>query len=878
MRRGEAKSLPDHPSNPFSDDDLAGKLKENMEPFAARLIGARSELRVHAKCSVASSAARHYHHALGHTKALHRKALRASTDSNPLRSSRRKVIRVKSAIAGTIGASLVASWSTALSRRPNHPPHTGFKRALDMSAPALACAIGLAVAAIAMSISARRRPGSIHRWSWERFGPKLATDKMSASLGTGCVNIRRVVAGLLLAAGALAAALAPARAEEGMWTFDNFPSAAVAKTYGFAPDQKWLDHVRLASVRLAGGCSAAFVSPRGLVQTNHHCAVEFIEQLSSAGHNLVAEGFYARSEADERKCPAIEANQLIAITPVTDRIMRATDGKDGAAFAAALKAAKAKIAAECSRNDDSLRCDVVELYGGGVYDLYKYRRYQDVRLVFSPEVSIAFFGGDPDNFEFPRYDFDVSFLRVYADGKPLDTSASYLRYAKADARVGDLVFTSGNPGSTKRLQTVAQLQYERAVALPRDIARLSDERGLLTQFAAESPEHARIARTLLFEVENTLKAEKGMFAALMNPRLIHDHAVAEEALRAKVDADAALRRQYGAAWNGIRATIERYRAQDDRLYLLADTRGFLSDLLGHALVLVRHVAEKVKPDGERLADYTEASFPELRQELLSDAPIHPELEKLRLTFSLTKLRELLGPDDDFVKKVLGDKSPAQLAVELIDNTKLADPALRRRLLDADLATLKASDDPMIKFALAIDPDLRAALKARDDGRDAALARYGAQIAAARFRVEGTSTYPDATFSPRLSYGTIAGYEADGRKIEPVTYVRGLYTRATGAEPFRLPPSWIAARAALDPDTPVNLATTNDFTGGGSGSPFINKDGEVIGLGFDGNIQHLGGAYGYDGAANRAVAVGVGILREGLAKVYHADRLVQELAQ
>lgn len=695
---------------------------------------------------------------------------------------------------------------------------------------------------------------------------------------TRLVTPRLVVAALLLACVGLASALAPACADEGMWTFDRFPAAEVAKKYGFRPDPKWLDHVRLGSLRLAGGCSAAFVSPRGLVQTNHHCAVECIEQLSTAGRNLVAEGFYARAEADERKCPTIEANQLIEITPVTARIKRATDGKDGAAFAAALKAEKARIAAECSRNDDNLRCDVVELYGGGVYDLYKYGRYQDVRLVFAPEVSIAFFGGDPDNFEFPRYDFDVSFLRVYVDGKPLDTSASYLRYAKADARVADLVFTSGNPGSTKRLETVAQLEYRRAVTLPRDIAWYSEERGLLTQFAAESPEHARIARTVLYEVENALKAEKGMFAALMDPRIIHDRAVAEQALRAKVDADATLGRQYGAAWDGISATLERYRVQDDRLFLLANNRGFLSDLLEHARVLVRHAAEKVKPDAERLADYTEASFPELRQKLVSEAPIYPELEKLRLTFSLTKLREVLGPDDDFVKKVLGNRSPAQLAAELVDKTKLADPALRRRLLDADLATLKASDDPMIKFALAIDPDLRAALKARNDGLNAALARYGAQIAAARFRVEGTSTYPDATFTPRLSYGAITGYEVGGRKIAPVTYVRGLYARATGAEPFRLPPSWIAARTALNPDTPINLATTNDMVGGNSGSPLINKDAEVVGLAFDGNIQSLGGDYGYDAAVNRAVVVSVGILREGLAKVYHADRLVRELAQ
>jgi hypothetical protein len=684
-------------------------------------------------------------------------------------------------------------------------------------------------------------------------------------------------AGLLLAALGLAAVHTSARADEGMWTFNNFPADRVAKAYGFRPDQAWLDRVRLASVRLAEGCSAAFVSPRGLVQTNHHCAGECIEQLSTAGHNLIAEGFYATTQADERKCPTVEANQLIEITPVTERIKRATDRKDGAAFAAALRAESAAIAAECSRNDDNLRCDVVTLYGGGVYDLYKYRRYQDVRLVFAPEVAIAFFGGDPDNFEFPRYDFDVSYLRVYVDGHPLDTAANYLRYATADAHAGDLVFTSGNPGSTQRLHTVAQLEYERAVSLPRSIAWNAELRGQLTQFAARSPEHARIARTLLYGVENGLKSDKGALAALMESPIIAGQAAAERALRARVAADPALR-EYADGWDGIAATLARYRGADDRHYLVASMQAFDSDLFKYARILVRHAAEKTRPDAERLPDYTDANFPELRQDLLSQAPVYRDLEKLRLTFSLTKLRELLGPDDAFVKKVLGTRSPAQLAAELIDRTRLDDLALRKRLLDAELATLEASDDVMIRFALAIDPDLRAVRKEVDDARTPALTRHGAQIAHARFAIEGTSTYPDATFTLRLSYGTIAGYEVGGRRIDPITRVRGLYARATPAEPFRLPPRWLAARAALDPDTPFNLATTNDIVGGNSGSPVINRDAEVVGLAFDGNIESLGGDYGYDAAVNRTVAVSVAILREGLAKVYHADRLVAELAQ
>jgi peptidase S46-like protein len=683
---------------------------------------------------------------------------------------------------------------------------------------------------------------------------------------------------LVLSSAVLVAVLAPAHADEGMWTFNNFPADKVENAYGFRPNQKWLDHVRLSSIRLAEGCSASFVSPRGLVQTNHHCARDCVEQLSTADNDMVASGFYAREQTDEVKCPTVEANQLVDIIPVTDRISNATSGKDGAEFAAALKAERASIEQECAGQDDSIRCDVVELYNGGVYDLYKYRRYQDVRLVFAPEESIAFFGGDPDNFEFPRYDFDVSYLRVYADDKPLDTSPNYFRYAAADARPGDVVFISGNPGWTYRLNTVAELAMLRDAWIPTRIFLLAETRGQLTRFSAEGPEQARSAKTLLYDVENSLKAYKGALAALVDPTIIRDRAVAEQALRAKVDADPTLRAQYGAAWDNIKDAQERYRPQVNRSILLIGGEGYQSALLEYAQHLVRHADEATKPDSERLNEYTDAAFPETRQRVLSSAPIYPDLEKLRLTFSLTKLRELLGPDDDFVKKVLGKKSPEALAGELIDGTGLASLELRQRLLDANAATIAASTDPMIRFARAIDPDLRTVRKAREDGYDAALTKYSGQIARARFAIEGASSYPDATFSPRLSYGSVAGYSAGGRQIGPFTYVKGLYERATGSRPFALPPRWIAAQAALNPQQPFDLVTTNDAVGGNSGSPLINKDGQIVGLMFDGNIESLGGDYGYDGTVNRAVFVSVGILREGLAKVYHADRLVAELAQ
>jgi Peptidase S46 len=676
----------------------------------------------------------------------------------------------------------------------------------------------------------------------------------------------------------LAAALAPASADEGMWTLNNFPADRVEKAYGFRPDQRWLDHVRLSSLRLARGCSAAFVSPQGLVQTNHHCARACIRQLSTSARDLGANGFYARELKDEVKCPDVEVNQLVDISDVTERMNKATAGKDGAAFAEARRAAQAVIARECSAGDDNTRCDVVSLYRGGIYNLYKYRRYQDVRLVFAPEEAVAFFGGDPDNFEFPRYDFDVTYMRVYRDGNPLDSRANYLRYAAADAKAGDLAFTSGHPGSTHRLDTVASLEFRRDVTLPRTLFMLSELRGILTEFSTKGPEQARIAKDSLFGVENRLKASKGQFAALVDPAIIRSRAAAEQALRAKVEADPALRAEYGAVWDNIRAAQDRFRLIRERYVFVEDGGGFRSQLFGHAKNLVRYAAESGKPDEARLREFTNANFPAVRQSILSTAPIYPELEKLTLTFSLTKLREALGPDDPIVKKVLGRKSPAQLAAELVDGSALANVDLRRRLLEGGAAAIAASNDPMIVLARAIDPDARAVRKDNDDNVDAPLAKASGQIATLMFKLYGTSTYPDATFTLRISYGAVAGYQQDGKTIEPISVIDGVFERATGEDPFKLPDRWLAAQSRLNPRQPFNMVTSNDIIGGNSGSPLINKAGEVIGLIFDGNRQSLGGGFGYDGTVNRAISVNVGALREALSKVYGADRIVDELAK
>ena len=663
------------------------------------------------------------------------------------------------------------------------------------------------------------------------------------------------------------------RAEEGMWTFDNFPAKAVATKYGFTPSPAWLDHVRASSLRIAGGCSASLISPQGLVMTNHHCVVDCVQALSTPQQNLVETGFTAQTAAEERKCDTFELDQLTQIRDVTSEVQQALAGKTGEAANAALHAKEAELQQSCG-SDPGIRCDVVSLYHGGVYDLYRYKRYDDVRLVFAPEFQVAQFGGDPDNFNFPRFDFDIGLLRAYEDGHPAATT-DYFKWSANGSKDGDLVFISGNPGGTSRELTVSQLAFERDKIYPLQMPRLAEYRGQLERFINEGPEQAREADEDLFFVANAFKAYLGEQQALVDPEFFGIKVQEEQRLRQSVGSDPKLAADK-SAWDDI-AQIQGVRAP--LFFRRAATGNFFlnSGLLGHAIRLVRASTERAKPNGERLPEYTDQALVQVQQELSSPIPIYKDLEELNLAYLFTFIRRDLGTDDPLVRKLLGKESPEQLAHRLVTGTHLDDAKVRERLYTGGQAAIAASTDPMIFFAASIDPDLRTVRKEYEARVDAPTRAAAERIAKARFAVYGTSVDPDATFTLRLTYGTVKGFtDAQGRFVEPYTAMGGLFDRATGAPPYALPQSWISAKPQLNLATPMNLSTTNDIIGGNSGSPLIDKNAEIIGLVFDGNIFSLGGDYGFDAAKNRAVAVDSRALREGLRKVYHLNRIVDEI--
>ena len=671
----------------------------------------------------------------------------------------------------------------------------------------------------------------------------------------------------------LALALAPAaRADEGMWTFNNFPKPLVKQRYHVEVSDPWLDHVRLSSVRFNNGGSGSMVSATGLVMTNHHVGADCIHKLGKSDKDLIKTGFYARSAAEEIKCPDLELNVLVNIDDVTKDVQSVTKpGMDDAAVNKAQKEKMSDLEKACA-DRTHLRCDVVTLYHGGRYDLYTYKKYTDVRLVFAPEFGIAFFGGDPDNFEYPRYDLDVAYFRVYEAGVAL-APEHYLKWSADGAKENELVFVSGNPGGTSRLDTVSQLVFTRDVTQPFLLERLGLMRRVLEEYGKKGVEESRQAETRLFGVMNGLKAINGREDGLKDPKVMAKKRADEAKLKQQLAADP----QYAKVFDNIAATEEKFRPSFVR-FSLTERSNLGSTLFGIATDLVRLVDEKGKPNGVRLREYRESALPSLELRLFSPAPIFDGLEEAMMSATLEWTRDKLGANDAYVQKLLGGKTPAARAHELVSGTKLKDPAFRKQLA-ANKQLVATSNDPMIVLARALDPERRALRKSFEDTVEGPIHHNEELLARGQFSVQGTSSYPDATFTLRLSFGKVAGYMQDGKKVPPMTSMAGLYERsakAGGKAPWDLPRRWIEKKAKINGKVPMDFVSTNDIIGGNSGSPVINARGEVVGLIFDGNLQSLVGDFVYDEAQNRAVSVHSSALIEALRKVYDAGALADEL--
>jgi hypothetical protein len=682
------------------------------------------------------------------------------------------------------------------------------------------------------------------------------------------------------AAALLAAALsAPSLtyADEGMWTLDNLPAAQLKERYGFSAAPEWLEHVRLSSVRFNDGGSGAFVSAGGLVLTNHHVALGQLQKVSTEKNDYVKNGFFAKTGAEEMKCPDLELNVLIAMENVSDRVLGAVDkAASDKVQNEQRKGAMAKIEKE-SLDRTGLRSDVVELYQGGEYWLYQSKKYTDIRLVMAPEAQAAFYGGDPDNFTFPRFDLDFAFFRAYEGGKPVKAD-HYFKWSKNGAADGELVFVSGHPGSTDRLKTTRQLEYERDYNLPSYLKIVNGRRKALYAYAAAGAEQQRRAKEMIFGYENSIKAVTGEHEGLKDAALMKRLAEREQELRAKVQAKPELAKAYGGAWDRVAQAQEKLIKRHKQV-MFRSTRG--SKLAGFATTITRYVAEVAKPNEKRWEEYRDSALESLNFRLFSPAPIYKDLEQAMLADGLQQSLDELGPEDAHVKAALGGMTPQAKAKQLIEATKLDDPELRKALVAGGQKAVDASTDPLIVWARGIDVPYRELRTWMEDEIESVESLEGNKIAKARFAIYGKSTYPDATFTLRLSYGRVAGYGQGTTKVPYKTTFWGLYDRGASFDnkpPFDLPEKVAKASKAIDLSTALNFVTTNDIIGGNSGSPVFNKNAEYVGLIFDGNIQSLVGRYAYSDEQSRAVAVHSAGILEAMRKIYGMGKLADELTK
>ena len=673
----------------------------------------------------------------------------------------------------------------------------------------------------------------------------------------------------------VAALSLPCFGDEGMWLFDKAPKEAIANKYGFQLTDDFLVHLRTAAVRFNSGGTGSFVSPEGLLFTNHHVGADCIQKLSTKEHDYLKEGFYAASPAEERACPDLEVNVVVKTDDVTTQVKAGTTASTPAAEAnKTRKANMSKLEKECNTATGN-RCDVVTFFAGGQYQLYQYKKYTDIRLVFAPEFGIAFFGGDPDNFTYPRYDLDITFFRAYENGQPAKP-AHYFKWSKEGAKDGELIFTSGNPGTTGRLASMAELEFSRDVAYPLVYARLESLIKALEDFGALSPENKRIAQETLFGQSNSYKAYTGFMRGLKDPQLMAAKRTGEQQLKDAINLDPAKREEYGKVWDDLSTAYGQYPKFYKELFLFerSATRG--SELLTVARDVVRYSEETPKPNNERLREFSDAGLSSLEQSMYSEAPIYPSLEIAVLTNTFEFWTKELGANDPTVKAVLNGRTPKAAAEFYVKSSKLADIAERKRLAKS-LAAVKASDDGMIKLALLIDSTARQLRKRYEDNIESIITSAASRIAQARFAVSGGNEYPDATFTLRLAYGPVKGYVNDaGQPVSWMTDFAGAYKHATGQDPYMLPERWIKGKSKLDLKVPFNFVATADIHGGNSGSATLNTKGEVVGIVFDSNIEALPNRFVYRDTNERSVHVASQGIVEALRKLYGAQRVLKEL--
>jgi peptidase S46-like protein len=687
--------------------------------------------------------------------------------------------------------------------------------------------------------------------------------------------MRRWSALVVLVAAVFAPSAAPL-ADEGMWTFDNPPLKQWKERYGFEPTSAWLDHVRLASVRLNDGGSGAFVSPNGLLMTNQHVAGGQLHKVSTRERDYIKNGFYAATREAEIKCPDLEVNVLVSYENVTERIQSVV--QDGATATEAVdqrRVATAAIERE-STAQTGLRSDVVALYNGGEYWLYRFKKYTDLRIVFSPEEQIGFFGGNYDNFTYPRYDLDVAFFRVYENNQPVHTD--YFKWSDHGADEGELVFISGNPGSTARLLTLTQIQFQRDYSNPVQMLAWTTRRDALVEYAKRSPEAARSATELRRSLDNSMKRLAGQQNGLLHQGIIEKKQLEERSLRAAVTANPQMQRAYGSAWDEIASAYLQYPTYVNAL--MFSTLG-VSRLGGLASTFVRYAEEIQKPDAQRYREFRDSNLESLKFQLLSPAPIDTPLEEALLTAWFFEAQKILGNEDPFVSGALGGLRPADAARTAVGRSELVSPAVRKRLLDGGPDAILKSDDSLLALARRVEPAIRNLRAWQERTILSVEASAGDKIARARFAVYGRSTYPDATFTPRIGYGIATGYESLTTKVPFKTTFYGLYERAETLNyksPFDLPERYLLRQAKLNLATPLNFVYTADSIGGNSGSPVINRNAEIVGLHFDSNIQKLANRYAYvdDSEGSRGVAVHSSAIIEALAKLYDAQPLADEI--